>query len=111
MLISMLTSFQTVLSTERMPGMSRGAQRELTPGRCERGLPGTLLIGDHLLHFHTWAARLPVLVCNHPSRPLYVVPLGTVSSWRSPKAFEKLCCIIYLPGTFRKSCLSWKGLD
>lgn len=86
MLISMLTSSQTMLSTERMPGMSRGAQRELTPGRWESGLPGTLLIGDHLLHFHTWAARLPVLIYNHSSRPLYVVPLGTVSSCCSPKA-------------------------
>ena len=82
----MLTSSQTMLSSERMPGMSHGAQRELTPGRWESGLPGILLIADHLLHFHTWAARLPVLSYNHLSRPLYVVPLRTVSSWRFPKA-------------------------
>lgn len=53
----MLTSSQTVLSTERMPGMSHGAQRELTSWQVLRGLPGTLLIGDHLLHFHTWAKQ------------------------------------------------------
>jgi len=67
-------------------GCQAWAQRELTPGRWESGLPSILLIADHLLHFHTWAARLPVLSYNHLSRPLYVVPLGTVSSWRSPKA-------------------------
>lgn len=84
MFISMLTSSQTMLSSERMMGMSRGAQRELIPGR-ENRLPG-ILVGDHLLYFHTWAARLPVPFYNHLSRPLYIVPLRTVYSWHSPKA-------------------------
>lgn len=90
MLISMVLA-QTVLSTERMPGMSHGAQRA-DSGRCQRGLPGTLLIGDHLLHFMPGRPGFQCSSIICPSRPLYV-GLWTVSSWRSPKPLKNYAAL------------------